>query len=189
MGLDDFIEDDVQTTTSTDERDVSLASSKSTTASTPSKRWLGKLDYSKPYVVVAEDDRGDIYTHKGSSVALKDADDWRRLGENPYKDIRILAQWSSQTHWLKFCSLAAEQYDEDPNDLFENDIERLIELQEKVYWTPGSKPDKERTCHVCGDPSLMTDSGIVEIDLHKSRRVPVCSSHTVKELAENGLLD
>lgn len=158
------------------------------TNSAPARSWVTKLDFSKPFVIVAEDKPGDIVVSKADLIVMKEADDWRRLDENPNREVHVLATWDSRAQWLNFCALAQDQYDEDPNELLKGDIERLIELDEEVYWPPGSKPSETRTCQVCGDTSDLEDVAMMELDLHNTRQVAVCAKHSVSELAENGFL-
>lgn len=167
--------------------DIEPNNPRSTNTGTPHS-WVTKLDFSKPHVIVAEDKPGDIIVSRADLIVMKEADDWRRLDENPNREVHVLATWDSRAHWSSFRALAQDQYDEDPNELLQDDIERLIELDEEVHWPPGSKPSKTRTCRVCGDTLDMDEVELVELDLHYTRKVDVCPDHSVEELAENGLL-
>jgi len=189
MGLDDFVDDsdDDYEVVSTPDSDAADPD-RTVNTSPPSAQWTTKLDFSKPYVIVAEDKQGEFLVSKGDVIVIEDADDWRRLDDNPHREVNVLAEWGTKVHWLNFCNLAVDQYDEDPTNLLQDDIERLIELDEEVYWPPGSKPSSIRTCRVCGDTDNTPKADILELDLHETRKVPVCSRHSVEELAESGLL-
>lgn len=164
--------------------------------------WSTKLDFGTSYVIVAEDRQGNFYKHKGSSAVIDEADHWLRLQEADDKDeeewtqvdeqlkaeYRVIFQKSSKEAWLRFCHLAKDQLGVDPSELLEDDPEKLFEIKDKVHYPPGSKPDKGRTCQVCGKNSEEQGVTMTELDLHKHRKTPVCTSHTIEELAYEGLL-
>lgn len=179
MGLDDF--------TSGSTSDVASSSSRGGGRST-STRWTTKLSFSTPYVVVAEDRQGNLYRHKDTLAVLKDADDWRRLDDHPNRELRVLFKVSTMDAWLRFCNLCQDQFGIYPNEVFEDDPKRLGELKERVNYPPASKPDLSRTCQVCGASEADDTCVVLEMRLEKHRRLAVCASHTVEELAEEGFL-
>lgn len=154
----------------------------------PGSRWVTKIDWSKPYLVVARDDTGEIFYSKGSPKVIRDPDDPIRLDEHPTRQMEVLVRFQSKAGWLYFCNLSKEQLDKDPEEVYEEDPTKLLELDEKVYYPPGVEPNKDRVCRLCGAISTEEDVTIVELDLQEHRRVPVCASHTVEELAQEGLL-
>lgn len=158
--------------------------------------WQTKLDYGKHYVMVAEDRQGNIRVHQDTAAVLDEHTDWRRLEDAPDREMRVIYTCRSRQKWLRFCSRAQNQLDVDPQELLENDPVELAVVRERVHYPNPSAPDQTRECRVCGTSSDSEEivSGhyevsMLEIDLQKHRRVPVCSNHTVAELAENGLLE
>lgn len=154
-----------------------------------SNRWNTRIDFGTPYILVAEDREGTIYKHRDTLAVLDDNLDWRRLDEHPDKEFQVIYSVTDKEHWLRFCNRAQEQLGVDPEELLENDPRELSHTREKVYYPPGSKPDKSRSCRVCGANSEEDGLAMMELDLQSSRRVPVCSTHTVEDLAHEGLLD
>jgi hypothetical protein len=151
--------------------------------------WHTKLDFGAPYVLIVKDQIGDVYTHMGDVAVLEDRDDFRRLDDHPSKEFRVLYRCASKSAWLRFCNRAQDQLDTDPREVFEDQPEQLEQLRERTYFPPGSKPDTTRTCRLCGASSDDNDVAMLDIDLQKHRHVPVCSSHTIEDLAHEGLLD
>lgn len=174
---------------------------------TPSnKGWVTKVDFSKPYVLVVRDRAGHYHYSKQDMVVMHDSEDWVRIAEDTSvysddekqsfpknhqvweRDLKPIMVWRNKRHWLNFCDLAIDQGFGDPNELLEHDLEALLEAKEEVYWPPGTKPTSKRVCQVCGETTKSDNHEIVELDLHNTRKTPVCASHSVEELAENGLL-
>lgn len=164
-----------------------------------SRGWQTKVDFGKPYVIVVRDYAGNHHYSKQDMVVMHDSDDWMRITEvekdNFPKDHQVwerdllpVVSWDTKTAWLNFCDKAIKQGFGDPNELLENDIEQLVKAKDEVYWKPGSGPNQARSCQVCGASTDVSDAEIVEIDLHESRMTPVCTEHSVEELAEAGLL-
>lgn len=157
------------------------------------RSWVTKLDFSKPYVVVAEDKEGNVYVSKSNMKVLKTQDDWKRLDEfseleNPPKQLRVIFQRTSLESWLRFCNLCINQDLGNPNELLEECPEELHFLDDQVYYPPARKVDTDRTCQVCGSTDSDKEVSIVQIKLEEHRKLPVCSHHTIEELAENGFL-
>lgn len=153
-----------------------------------SDRWQTRLDFGAPYVLVAQDRQGNIYRHRDHLAILEENTDWRRLDDHPDKEFEVLYRVDSKAHWLRFCNRAQEQLGVDPEELLQEDPEELHYVRQKVHFPPASKPDQSRDCRVCGANSDSTEVAMMEIDLQKHRKVPVCSSHTIEDLACEGLL-
>jgi hypothetical protein len=209
MGIDDFAADGSDTPEKDTKTSDSWQSSESTSdgadyetpaEQTPSGRdWQTKLDFGKPYVMIAKDRSGTYYTSKDNGVIIDEAGSWKRItevdkGNFPKdhtvweKDMAVVALWGSKSRWLRFCDLVDKQFGEDAADLLENDVDKLLGIKPDVQWPPASKPTNTRTCRVCGDTSSMNGVELIEIDLHYTRKANVCPHHSVEELAENGLL-
>lgn len=168
-----------------------------------SPTWTGKLDLGSPYVVVVEDRQGNVYAHKGASRVVDNPKNWKRSQRYDYKDedertsvdeemkaeYRELFKQDSRTGWLVFCNRAKDQLGVDPNEVLDEEPERLHFLEEKVHIPRSSMPDKSRTCQVCGVSSAEHGTTVLELDLTKHRNTPVCAEHTVEELAKEGLLE
>lgn len=151
--------------------------------------WTGSLDYSKPYILVAESEDHEVFVHQGRAVVMDEHTDWRRMEDHPTMDFRKVYECHTEQAWLRFCSRAQSQLDTDPRDLLAESPLELAELRERVHYPSPGKPDQSRDCRVCGTNSDSHEVTMVEVDLQKHRRVPVCASHTVRELAENGLTE
>lgn len=202
MALDDFSSSDDSDSSSGSDSSTSSSSSSSgleafTSSSSSgrgggggghSSRWNTRLDFSTPYILVAEDRQGNIYKHRDNLAVLNDNTDWRRLDEHPDREFRVLYRASSLDNWLRFRNRAQEQLGVDPDDLLQDDPVELHFLREKVHYPPSSKPDKSRDCRVCGANSSKEEVTMLELDLHKHREIPVCSEHTIEDLAAEGLL-
>jgi hypothetical protein len=186
MGLDDFTSGG--TNSSGGSGGGASQKKKRKTRQSTSSRWVTKLDFSAPYVVVARDYQGNIYKHQDQLAVLEDADDWRRLDEHPNEDLEVLVKFPSKEGWLRFCNLCQDQHGVNPSEVLEDNPKRLMELKEKTHYPPGSKPDGSRTCQVCEATSDDDDTTMLELRMEKHRRLAVCSSHTVEELAAEGLL-
>lgn len=186
MGLEDFKTEQGSSHSSSD----SSSSSKRAIQSLRESNWVPKLDFSSPYVIVAENRDGHIYASKENLRVWEDPNHPARLEDNPDEDqrYRLLFKKETPQAWLRFCNLAQDQLGVDPNQLLEDDPEELEHIEEQVYYPPGGGPDSERECHICGVSSRSNESVMVELDLQKHRHVPVCSKHTIQELAEHGLL-
>lgn len=186
MGLDDFTGDGSPPSSSGSHS--SSAGGRGSSLSSAQANWKPKLDFGKPYVVVAEDRAGEVYWSRGDAVVLETADDWKRLEDNPHKEMKVLFKKSSYDAWLRFCNLVESQLDEDPEEVLKEDPARLVELNEKVRYPPASKPDKSRSCRICETSSDEVGVTMLEIDLQYNRKVPVCATHTIAEMANEGLL-
>lgn len=155
-------------------------------------QWVTKLDFSKPYVVVAEDKTGRVFASKGDLKVIKDRDDWKRLEEfnemeDPPNQVRVLFERSSLGGWLRFCNLSIDQGLGDPNELLKECPEELHFIEDQIYYPPG-RINEDRTCQVCGADDSDKEVAIVQMKLRDHTRLNVCASHTVEELAENGFL-
>jgi len=158
--------------------------------------YLTTLDFTKAYVTVALSDDGDYYVSKDEMGVTTDSGKrWRRMDKvgggacMVLEDhIEIQRVWTQAIVWARFCDKLQEKFGENGGELLDNDPDRLLSLSEDVMLDPGSKPSVLRTCQVCGATSNDDDSTIVELDMHETRQLPVCSSHSVMELAENGFL-
>lgn len=184
MGLDDFMAGGDGG--SHNNKDASSSSHSSGGIRRASKIWVTDLDFSKPYVIVARDRKGKIYTSKEQMLVIKEADDWRRLDESPHRDMEVLFKKQSKQEWLHFCNLVQDQLGEDPNKVLEDEPKRLVEFEDKIYYPPGKKPSETAECQVCG--ALSSDEGVTmgQLKLEKHLRLNVCASHTVEELLLNG---
>lgn len=151
--------------------------------------WTGKLDYSQHYITVAEDEDGEIYVHQSPAVVMTEHTDWRRLDDHPSKEFEVHYRCPTKQAWLQFCNRAQSQLDTDPRELLGDSPLKLAELRERVHYPSPGKPDQSRDCRVCGTNSGSDEVSMLEIDLQKNRRVPVCASHTVADLAREGLLE
>lgn len=151
--------------------------------------WTTSLDYSRPYILVAEDRSGELYIHQGRAVIMYEHTDWRRMEDHPDIELREVYRCATERDWLRFCNRAQSQLDTDPRVVLDESPRDIEELRERVYYPPASKPDTSRECSVCGAGSHMEDVTMLDIDLHTQRRVPVCSTHTVDDLACSGLLE
>jgi len=157
--------------------------------SSKATNWVTKIDFSKPYILVAEDPEGNIYKHEDNLVVLEENTDWRRLDDHPSTQYRVLYQCATKEAWLKFCNRSQEQLGVDPKELLEDDPAGLYFLEDEVYMPPGHKPNTIRECQVCRATSDEDEVTIVEVDLQKHSKTPVCASHTIEELAHQGLLE
>ena len=188
MTFDDWVSGDKDTSDSDSGRDTSVNRGLDDHLS---KQWNSRLDFGSPYILVARNAKGTVYKQR-NEVGLQvweDRKDWRRLDDHPDEDIEVLYRCKSRRRWLRFCSRARDQEGVDPDEILNDDPERLMTLRKRVsYPSPGS-PDQTRTCRICGKSSDTTDCAVVSIDLQKHRHVPVCEGHTVKELAQNGLME
>lgn len=151
--------------------------------------WHSSLDYSKPYIMVAESSEGDVFVHQGRTVVMDEHTDWRRMEDHPTMDFREIYTCPSEEVWLRFCNRAQSQLDTDPAELLADKPCQLAELRERVHYPSPGKPDQTRDCRICGTNSSSDEMTMVEIDFQKHRRVPVCASHTVRELASHGLTE
>lgn len=186
MGLDDYASDDIE-----DEYDQSTGSSDTSLGdnrvnSGVSTRWVTKIDFGAPYVIVAVDRQGNLFKHRDQLAVLTDSDDWRRLDDHPDKDFEVIFKMNSREGWLRFCNHAIDQNLGDPEQLLEDDPMKLADIDDRLVIPPGSKPDQSRTCAVCGASS--DDEDMTEIQLRSHSKLSVCVSHTVEELAQNGYL-
>lgn len=152
-------------------------------------RWVTKIDWSKPYIILAEDRKGNLYKHRDSLVVLEENTDWRRLDNHPQREFQVIYRCSTEDAWYTFCHLCMDQLGVNPEDVLNEEPRRLMELDDKTHWPPGTKPDTGRTCSVCGAHSSDDEVTVLEIDLQKSRHMAVCSSHTIEDLAQEGLLE
>jgi hypothetical protein len=151
--------------------------------------WTTSLDYSKPYILVAESAEGEVFVHQGRAVVMYEHTDWRRMENHPTMDFRKVYECATEQLWLRFCSRAHTQLDTDPRDLLAESPLELAELRERVHYPSPGRPDQSRDCRICGTSSSSDDVAMVEIDLRKHRRVPVCASHSIRDLASNGLTE
>lgn len=185
MGLDDWVEGDKA---NSDQFSSSRSAYTGKRLAASRDRWVTKFDFSKPYLILAMDDQGRLIKGKKDLHIISDPDDPIRLDEHPNLTVEILVRFGTRQDWLKFCNLAQDQLGVDPNEVYEEDPERLVEIQDKVFYPPKAKPSKERTCQVCGKVSEEEGVTILELDLQENRRTPVCADHSIAELAEEGLL-
>lgn len=153
------------------------------------QRWVTKLDYSTSYILIARDRRGEIYYHQGNLAILDSADDWRRLDDHPNKEFEVLYRVNTEQDWLRFCNHAQDQLGVDPREVIESDPARIQEIEDRVMLPPGGKPNHTRKCRICGKSEVREDTTLVEMNLDTQRKVPVCTDHTVEELAYEGLLN
>lgn len=154
-----------------------------------SDRWQTRIDFGAPYILVAQDREGNIYRHRDQLAVWEDNTDWRRLDDHPNKEFEVLYRVQEKAFWLRFCNRAQDQLGVDPEELLEEDPKELHNLRQKVHYPPASKPDQTRDCRVCGTNSGDPEVAMMELDLQKHRKVPVCSSHTIEDLAHEGLLE
>lgn len=180
MGIDDWIDG---------KKSRSGSTTKHYDTSSRRYRWSTKIDFGSPYILVARDAEGNVYKHRDHLAILDDRLDWRRLDDHPEKDMEVLYEVPSERRWLEFCSRAVDQLDIDPEQYLDERPEELAELRERVHFPKRTPPDQTRDCRVCGENSGSSSVTMLEIDLQTKRRVPVCSSHTIDELAHNGLLE
>jgi len=152
-------------------------------------RWTTKIDFGRSYIIVARDRQGNTYKHRDQLCVLDDNLDWRRLDDHPNRQFEVIFQASTKRYWLRFCNRAQDQLGEDPEAVFDDDPTELARIRDEVYFPPGSKPDQSLDCRVCGSNSRDDDCTILEMDLGSHHRLPVCASHTIQELAHEGLLD
>lgn len=188
MGLDDFASSAGSTsgdsdTTKHHEIDASTA------ADHQSKRWHTRIDFSTPYVVVAQDRKGRVYVDKGDLAVLDNNDDWRRLDDHPNREFEVIFTKGERRDWLRFCHRAVDQMDVDPEEVIDNDPGRLPHIQDRITTPPGTEFDYSRTCQICGASSDSNELTMMEVDLQNHRKVAMCSSHTVEDMARNGLLE
>jgi len=168
-----------------------------------SSQWNPKINFGSSFILVVEDRQDNIYKKQGHSSIVDENDSWKRLELLPNGDpdedwsqvekdleaeYRVLFERTTEQGWLKFCNLVQDQLDTHPQDVLEDDPVELHYLEDQVHYPPGSKPDKSRTCQVCGKSSDEDSIRVLEVDLHQNRQTPVCIEHTVAELAEEGLL-
>lgn len=189
MGLDDLI----------DNSDVSASGSSSggnsstrkTDISSDRYQWVTKIDFGTPYILVARAADGSVYCDRDEIgfAVWEDRLDWRRLDDHPQKDLEVVYSVPNRRKWLRFCDRAKDQLNEDPEQLFEEKPDQLAELRERVHFPNPSPPSSTRTCRICEASSDDKDTVILELDLQKHRKIPVCESHTIEDLAHNGLLE
>ena len=189
MDASDFIVDGDGQDSSNDSPGHTGPRSRDTTSYNHSARWKTKLDYSTSYVLIARDRNGEIYYHQGRMGILESPDDWRRLDDHPSKEFEVLYRANTEQDWLRFCNYAQEQLGVDPREVLDEDPARIQEIDDRVMLPPGGKPQHTRKCAVCGNSEARDDTTLVEMNLEKHRRVPVCPEHTVEELAHEGLLE
>lgn len=137
-------------------------------------------------------ERDKIVKHLKQEHGVDDVDDEAiktKTEKHFDKKYRVVFKMQSHAGWVKFCSLAQDQLDVDPEQKLDDQPLELASIDERVYWPPQSKPDPSRECQVCGERSTSNEVSVMEIDLHNTRKLPVCSSHTVEELAKEGFLD
>lgn len=154
-----------------------------------SDRWQTRLSWSTPYVLVAQDRHGNVYKHQDHLAVLDDNTDWRRLEDAPDKEYEVLYSCSSEQLWLRFCNRAQDQLGVDPQEILDSNPRKLQRIRDKVHYPKPSKPDQSRTCQCCGANSEDNSVVMVELDLRTKPRTPLCKSHTLEELAREGLLD
>jgi len=184
MGLEEF-----QSGGSSDSGDSGSSSTSRPSGNTRvSDRWQTRVDFSKAYVIVAQDRQGNLYTHEGTLAVLDDNLDWRRLGEHPNKEFDVLYRCTERSSWLRFCNRAQDQLDVDVREVLQEDPARIPEIRERVYYPPHSKPDQTRECRICGTSGESNETTLMEVDLQGNRKVPLCTHHTVEEMAYEGLL-
>jgi hypothetical protein len=188
MGLDDFASSAGSTSDgsgASTHREIDA----STAANHDHKRWHTKIDFSNPYVVVARDRKGRVYVHRGDLAVLDNNDDWRRLDDHPKREFEVIFTKGERRDWLRFCHRAVSQLDVDPEDVIDEDPGRLPHIEDRINVPPGYGFDGSRTCQICGASSDSNELTMMEVDLQKHRKVAMCSSHTVEEMARNGLLE
>jgi hypothetical protein len=100
----------------------------------------------------------------------------------------VLFRMSTRSDWLRFCNLCQDQLGIDPEDVLEDDPDRLAGLEDEVYYPPKSKPDQYSTCQVCGASADDSDTTMVQMKLEKHKRLHVCADHTIEDLAQAGFL-
>ena len=161
-------------------------------------KWPTKIDFGAPYLLVARDIEGEVYCHRDDCgfQVWEDREDWRRirkddeeLPDDISEKLEVVYTVPNRRRWLQFCNQAIDQHGEDPEDYFQNKPDQLAELRERTHFPNPSPPDRSRTCQICGTSSDSEKTAIIEVDLHSNRRVPLCEGHSVKEMAQNGLLD
>lgn len=181
-----------------DDDDSGKDTSVSRTTESIDYKWTTKIDFGSPYILVARDVDGEVYCHRDEHgfQVWEDREDWRRirkdddeLPDDISEKLEVVYTVSNRRRWLQFCNRATNQHGEDPEDYFDNKPEQLAELRERTHFPNPSPPDKSRTCQICGTSSDSNKAAVIEVDLFSNRRVPLCEGHTVKEMAQHGLLD
>lgn len=186
MSLDDWIQGDVSS------NDTSGGSSGDSSTSYDTRegvRWNTKIDFGADYIIVAEDSDGNLYRHKDHLCVLSDRLDWRRLDDHPSKQMKVLYRCGTKQDWVRFCSRAQDQLGIDPEELFEEKPRKLQEVSTDIHYPDLKAVDDSRDCRICGANSEDPQVEMTEIDLQTKRRVPVCLSHTIEDLAYADLLE
>jgi hypothetical protein len=144
------------------------------------------------------DDHDRLRSHLRSEHDMDniDVDDFKTETEIAFeKDIRVLFKKQQRTDWIRFCNLVQDQHSENPNEVFENEPERLDDLADQTYFPPHDGYDETHNCQICRQYhsshhkyGSQDDEAIVEMKMQKHRSLHVCAHHTVEELAEHGFL-
>jgi len=145
------------------------------------------------------DDHDRLRSHLRSEHDMDniDVDDFKTETEIAFeKDIRVLFKKQQRTDWIRFCNLVQDQHSENPNEVFENEPERLDDLADQTYFPPHDGYDETHNCQICRQYhsshhkyGSQDDEAIVEMKMQKHRSLHVCAHHTVEELAEHGFLE
>jgi len=126
--------------------------------------------------------------HEHGIQDLAEGDTLGKLEREYNRQYEVLFKQQTRSGWLTFCNLCQKQLDTDPNEVLHDDPTELVRLEDEVYYPPKSKPDASATCQVCGASGDDNDCSIVQISLAEHRKLHVCCTHSVEELAEEGLL-
>lgn len=137
----------------------------------------------------SDDERLATHARREHGITnLDDEDTLSNLEREYSREYEVLFREQTRSGWLTFCNLCQKQLDTDPNEVLHDDPTELVRLEDEVYYPPKSKPDTSATCQVCGASGDDNDCSIVQISLANHRKLHVCCTHSVEELAEEGFL-
>lgn len=230
-GTDDSNDSESDSDYSESDSDRDRQSPDTSTNDVSSAQWVTDLDFSTPYVIVAVDRWGKVWTHKDFLAVKTKSDDWRRVEddfrrnctecnystpdddrmqshlrkehgitdideeklktntEKQYeRDYNVIFKAQTRQAWLRLSNLAQDQLGIDIDSVLEESPRNLGDIRDRVHYPPATGIDNSRSCAVCGASSDSNGVAMMTLDLIKHRKMAVCASHSIEELAEQGLL-
>lgn len=144
-------------------------------------RQSNRIDFSQPYIRIIRSQNDEVSSDVAYSRVLRPGDD----PENDYYE--ILCTFSDELAWQNFVTKAERELDIDPQEVLDNNPEKIAEMKTQL-----ARPDPHiptRECVVCGETLRPDHKPFRELRLARdgqahsgSDRVAVCGTHTIDEL-------